>query len=449
MVKLEDQLAAQLAAREKRSQLRKLTTFPPENIDFSSNAYLSLSSVSEIRSAYHSLIESHAAPPPLLGSGGSRLLDGNSKLAEELERDIAVFHNAPAGLLFNSGFDANVGLVGCLPQPGDVVVYDELIHASAHDGMRLSRAGEKISFKHNCVQGKDGLDSILMTLGHERSVFILVEGVYSMDGDVAPLREIVDCVKKRLPNNGYIIVDEAHSTGIFGANGKGLICELGVEKDIFARLHTFGKAMSSFGGELSPFVPNKANLAAIVLCSPITREYLINYARTQIYTTAMPFSCLASIGITYQYLQSGRADARLAHLWSLVNHTHKLLSSICSTSQSIKVNLAPKSPIIPVFTSEPRSLAQFCQERGLTVRPIVAPTVPKGSERIRICLHAGNSIQEVERLVEVISLWDKTREAQSKLLEADLVENPFEIDQDHKIRNNIKFATLGHYERYT
>ncbi|KAM0340565.1 hypothetical protein ACHAPU_010401 [Fusarium lateritium] len=415
MAKLEDQLAAQLAAREKRSQLRKLTTFPADNIDFSSNAYLSLSSVSEIRSAYQSLIESHAASPPLLGSGGSRLLDGNSKLAEDLERDIAVFHNAPAGLLFNSGFDANVGLVSCLPQPGDVVVYDELIHASAHDGMRLGRAGEKISFKHNCVDGHGGLDSVLKALEHEKSVFILVEGVYSMDGDVAPLREIVNCVKKWLPTNGYIIVDEAHSTGIFGCQGQGLVCELGVEKDIFARLHTFGKAMSSFGGESNTLVHNKANLVAIVLCSPITREYLINYARTLVYTTAMPFSCLASIGITYQYLQSGRADARLAHLWSLVNHTHKLLSSICSTNQSIHVNQAPKSPIIPVFTSEPRTLAGFCQERGLTVRPIVAPTVPKGSERIRICLHAGNSIEEVEMLVKVISLWAKTQETRSRL----------------------------------
>jgi 8-amino-7-oxononanoate synthase len=176
-------------------------------------------------------------------------LDGNSTLAENLERDIAAFHNADAGLLFNSGFDANVGLVSCLPQPGDVVVYDELIHASAHDGMRLSRAGRRVSFKHNCVYGEGGLDDVLSGIGGEKSVFILVEGVYSMDGDVAPLKEIVESVKSRVPTNGYIIVDEAHSTGIFGYQGRGLVCELGLEKEIFARLHTFGKAMSSFGGE--------------------------------------------------------------------------------------------------------------------------------------------------------------------------------------------------------
>lgn len=394
-------MKARLLDREKRSQLRRLTTFPAGNVDFSSNAYLSLSSVPEIRIAYQSLVENHAAPPPLLGSGGSRLLDGNSTLAENLETDIAAFHNADAGLLFNSGFDANVGLVSCLPQPGDVVVYDELIHASAHDGMRLSRAGWRVSFKHNRVYGEGGLDDVLSGIGSEKSVFILVEGVYSMDGDVAPLKEIAECVKRRLPTNGYIIVDEAHSTGIFGHQGRGLVCELSLEKEIFARLHTFGKAMSSFG--------------AIVLCSPTTREYLINYARTLIYTTAMPFSCLASIGISYQYLQSGRADERLKHLWSLVSYTHKLLAEACSLSQSIRAEEAPRSPIIPVFTSQPRSLAQFCQERGFTVRPIVAPTVPKGSERVRICVHAGNTVAEVQGLVEAIKLWVQVHEGSAKL----------------------------------
>ncbi|GKU07794.1 acetyltransferase [Fusarium langsethiae] len=277
MSKLEQQLASCLSKRSDRSQLRKLTTIPSSNVDFSSNAYLSLSSIPSLLSDYHTLLQTH----PALGSGGSRLLDGNSSFVQDLEHNIAAFHNAPSGLLFNSGFDANVGIVSCLPQVGDVIVYDELVHASAHDGMRLSRAAMKIPFKHNCVYGEGGLDHVLAGLEEETSVFILIEGVYSMDGDVAPLRDIVSCVKSRLAGNGYIIVDEAHSTGIYGKQGRGLVCELGLEKDIFARLHTFGKAMSSFG--------------AIVLCSSITKQYLINYARTLIYTTALPFSCLASI----------------------------------------------------------------------------------------------------------------------------------------------------------
>ncbi|KAL6922856.1 hypothetical protein FSHL1_000132 [Fusarium sambucinum] len=392
MSRLEQQLASCLSKRSERSQLRKLTTFPASNVDFSSNAYLSLSSVPSLLSAYQALLQNH----PSLGSGGSRLLDGNSSFAQDLERDIAAFHNAPSGLLFNSGFDANVGIVSCLPQVGDVIVYDELIHASAHDGMRLSRAARKIPFKHNCVYGEGGLNHVLAGLEGETSVFILVEGVYSMDGDVAPLQDIVSCVKSRLAGNGYIIIDEAHSTGIYGQQGRGLVCELGLEQDIFARLHTFGKAMSSFG--------------AVVLCSPITREYLINYARTLIYTTALPFSCLASISVSYQYLQGDLIEARITHLWDLVAHAHKLLLSLTSTTSLVHINGEPKSPIIPLFTSEPRSLAQFCQERGFTIRPIVAPTVPRGSERVRICLHAGNTVAEVEGLLRTIGEWVELQE---------------------------------------
>ncbi|QPC72147.1 hypothetical protein HYE68_002899 [Fusarium pseudograminearum] len=382
MSKLEEQLASCLLKRSDRSQLRKLTTIPSSNVDFSSNAYLSLSLIPSLISDYHSFLQKR----PSLGSGGSRLLDGNSSFAQDLEQDIAAFHNAPSGLLFNSGFDANVGIVSCLPQVGDVIVYDELVHASAHDGMRLSRATRKIPFKHNCVYGEGGLDHVLSSLEEETSVFILVEAVYSMDGDVAPLRDIVSCVKSRLAGNGYIIVDEAHSTGIYGKQGRGLVCELGLEKDIFARLHTFGKAMSSFG------------------------EYLINYARTLIYTTALPFSCLASINVSYQYLQGGLIDARIAHLWDLVSRAHKLLLTLTSTTTTVRVNDEPKSPIIPLFTSQPRSLAQFCQERGYTVRPIVAPTVPRGSERVRICLHAGNTIAEVEGLLGVVAEWVRLHE---------------------------------------
>ncbi|VTO83007.1 unnamed protein product [Fusarium graminearum] len=129
-----------------------------------------------------------------------------------------------------------------------------LMWAFAHDGMRLSRAARKIPFKHNCVYGEGGLHHVLAGLEEETSVFILVEAVYSMDGDVAPLRDIVSCVQSRLAGNGYIIVDEAHSTGIYGQQGQGLVCELGLEKDIFARLHTFGKAMSSFGAEVEGLI---------------------------------------------------------------------------------------------------------------------------------------------------------------------------------------------------
>lgn len=272
--RLEQTLAATLARRESASQLRRLTSFPPDHVDFSSNAYLSLSNIPEIRQGFLSSLQStETSLPPLLGSGGSRLLDGNSPFAEAIESQVARFHKAPSGLLFNSGFDANVGLFSCLPQPGDIIVHDELIHASVHHGMKLSRAKKRVAFKHNCVESADhnsdgelglkSLDTLLGELvGDQRSpgvaegstsVFVAVEGVYSMDGDVAPLQEIVSCVKRHLPKgNGYIIVDEAHSTGLFGAHGSGLVCELGLEQEVFARLNTFGKAMSASGGTSGP-----------------------------------------------------------------------------------------------------------------------------------------------------------------------------------------------------
>ncbi|VUC24537.1 unnamed protein product [Clonostachys rosea] len=414
--KLEQALAAKLAERELQSRLRRLTANPSHNVDFSSNSYLSLSDVPELRENFLTLLQAHAHQPssatssPFLGSGGSRLLDGNSLWAESLENDIAAFHGAPAGLLFNSGFDAQVGLLSCVPQPGDILIYDELIHASAHDGMRQSRAAQRLPFLHNVVHSisespvnhgsLQSLDSVLCELlsGNnaqaikegKTSVFVAVESVYSMDGDVAPLRDIVETVQKWLPHgNGYIIVDEAHSTGLFGQNGRGVVCELGLERDIFARVHTFGKALSASG---------------------VVREYLINYARTLIYTTAMSFPSLANIRVVYDFLAKGSSDALLQHLRALVQQMHRQLLSICAedgvSTTLLRVRTEPPTtPIIPLFTSQPRKLAQFCGKNGITVRPIVPPTVPRGTERVRICVHAGNTMEEVDMFAQVVREW--------------------------------------------
>lgn len=244
-------LESVLKSRERKSQLRRLTVFDSEtHIDFSSNDFLSLSKNADLFSSFQAEV---ANGPKLMGSGGSRLLDGNSKYVEQLETDIAKFHGAPGGLLYNSGFDANVSIYSCIPQPKDIILFDEYIHASAHDGMRMSRKTERIMFEHNSVKSlEDRLEnvcSIPEVINGSRNIFIGVESVYSMDGDVAPLQEIVSCVKRYLPKgNGYIIVDEAHATGVIGPQGRGLVSKLGLEKDIFLRVHTFGKALSVSGG---------------------------------------------------------------------------------------------------------------------------------------------------------------------------------------------------------
>lgn len=193
-----------------------------------------------------------------MGSGGSRLLDGNSIYAEELEKYIARFHDAPSGLLFNSGFDANMAVFSCVPQPKDVILYDQHIHASVHEGMRLSRAGKRLSFAHNSIVDLERvLEDVLREDPSLRagtsSVFVATESLYSMDGDFAPLKEMVEVVERILPRgNGYLIVDEAHSTGLFGPRGGGVVQELGLSSRVFARLHTFGKALSSHGGMFLP-----------------------------------------------------------------------------------------------------------------------------------------------------------------------------------------------------
>lgn len=270
-----------LARRRDQGTLRKLTTAKTAGalVDFSSNDYLSLSRSPELKQDYLSRLQAPSASFGL-GSGGSRLLDGNSALAESLERDLAAFHHAGAALLFNSGYEANTGLLACVPQPGDVVVLDEYVHASVHAGVNLSRVARKAGvrkFGHNAVWDSpaggsrdctgsgnaifarslegvlreltDGEGGRMISEGRTH-VFVAVEAVYSMDGDLAPLYDIVRCVERYLPlGNGHVIVDEAHSNGLFGDRGRGLVCQLGLEDRVWARVQTFGKAMGCSGGK--------------------------------------------------------------------------------------------------------------------------------------------------------------------------------------------------------
>ncbi|CAL5868919.1 uncharacterized protein PFLUO_LOCUS3146 [Penicillium psychrofluorescens] len=296
---LVDTFTGALARREAKSARRRLTVLPQSAADFSSNDFLSLSTSTAYRERFLAHLKDTPSSFPF-ASGGSRLLDGNSAYAEELEKFVAVFHEAPTALLFNSGYDANVGVLSSIPQPGDLILYDELIHASAHEGMRLSRAGSRMPFSHSSPTSlRDALQSQIVAdqriRDGTRNVFIVIESIYSMDGDVAPIKEFISAVDELLPNeNGYFIVDEAHATGVFGPRGTGVVQELGVQDRMFIRVHTFGKALASHG--------------AMVLCGPETRDYLINYARSLIYTTALGFPFLASIRAAYDLLSEGETS---------------------------------------------------------------------------------------------------------------------------------------------
>lgn len=206
---LESQLEKTLQKRRDILKIRRLIVNSPESVDFSSNDFLGLGQSERFRSLFMKELDSL---PTITGSTGSRLLDGNSAYCEQLEKRIAAFHHAPTALIFNSGFDANVSIFSSVPQPNDIIIYDEFIHASTHEGMRLSRTRNKYSFLHSNILDFESVLQRALIQHPKQNVFIAVESVYSMDGDVAPLAELVAVVKKYWPNrdNGYIIVDEVH-----------------------------------------------------------------------------------------------------------------------------------------------------------------------------------------------------------------------------------------------
>ncbi|EIW83793.1 PLP-dependent transferase [Coniophora puteana RWD-64-598 SS2] len=372
--------------------------------DFSSNDYLSFTTLPRLRDLF--LEKLHAAPE-ILGSGGSRLLVPARPHAA-LETRLAAFLKAPAALLFNSGFDANVGFFASVPQEGDVIVYDEMIHASVHDGMRASRAHAALfSFEHNSVKA---LERTLRRLVRDRadveaggaSVFVAVESLYSMDGTFAPLREMVEVVETMLPRgNGHIVVDEAHCTGVYGPRGRGRVVELGLEKKVLARLHTFGKALGGNG--------------AALLTTVLIRDYLLNYARSLIYTTSLTNANVIAVDCSFDLMEDGTASKLASHLLDMSTHfvesLRPHLASIPSKLLSLPPHIlspspgTPPSPIIPLHTCSPRPLSAYLASRNLAARAITWPTVPKGKDRVRICLHAGHKREDVDRLVSAILAW--------------------------------------------
>lgn len=221
-------------------------------IDFSSNDTLSLGASGALRAEFMQELERYPNIPP--GAGSSRVMDGNYDYLEMVENEIAQFHGAEAGLILGSGFEANLAIFAAIPRPGDAIVYDELVHASTHDGMQQSQAMTRVPFRHNHLDSfRDAMisvcDSQPFIRQGKRCVIVAVESFYSMDGDICPLRELIEAAKEIFPDgNVQFLIDEAHSTGVIGPRGAGLVCELGLEREVAIRLHTFGKALSASGG---------------------------------------------------------------------------------------------------------------------------------------------------------------------------------------------------------
>ena len=357
--KIEDKIRAKLANRKQTNSLRVLRT-ESNLIDFCSNDYLGFAETLAVKDCLDK------------GATGSRLISGNSKQFERIENKIAAFHNAPAGLIFNSGYDANIGLFSCIADKGDTIIYDQNIHASIRDGIRLSNA-RSFSFEHNNI---DALEKKLQQA--DGDILVAIESVYSMDGDEAPLEKIVAICEKY---NTNVILDEAHATGVLGKNGEGLAQSLNLESKIFARVHTFGKAMGCHG--------------AIVLGSEDLRQYLINFARSFIYTTALSEQCLHAIETAYNKLKgSGELIERLNKNISLFQSllSKKLQSKLISSSSPIQCIMIPKNETVKKVEAD-------LQSKGFDIRAILHPTVEKGKERIRVCIHSFNTEEEIKMCV--------------------------------------------------
>ncbi|KAI9454779.1 pyridoxal phosphate-dependent transferase [Lactarius psammicola] len=367
--------------------------------DFSSNDYLSLATSPLLRARV--LTALHAAPM-ILGSGGSRLLvHGAAHTA--LEARLAQAFRAPAALLFNSGFDANAGFFACVPQTGDALVHDAAIHASVHDGARTSRIapGRRRAFAHNDVRAlRDTLcalrDECTALRAGTASVFVAVES--------APLCAMLDTMDAVFPaGNAHMVVDEAHATGLYGPGGRGLVALLGVEKRVLARLHTFGKALAASG--------------AVLLTNTLIRDYLLNYARPLIYTTSLSNLAVIAASCSFDLLEDGTADRLAARVLDHSAYFQERFRTSLATSSipphilSLPTHLQQSSrtqfptPIIPLLTPRARALSAHLLEHGINARPISWPTVPKGTDRVRVCLHAGNTRAELDALIDTAIAW--------------------------------------------
>lgn len=361
---------AKLRERQARGNLRKLRVMPP-GVDFCSNDYLGLTRNAAFQERLMNLLKGN--PALLNGATGSRLISGNSDLLENIEKAIANRHQQEAALLFPSGYVANLALLSCLPQKGDYVLLDEQIHRSVHDGCRMNHA-QQWKFKHNDLAH---LEALLQRC--KGKIWILVESLYSMDGDVAPLQAILALAKQY---QAQVIVDEAHAIGVYGL---GLLAQWGLSDQVFATVVTYGKAMGSHG--------------AAVLGSATLKEYLVNFASPLIYSTAMPLLSAVTILEAYRFIEKhpklqGQLQANIAAYQAL-----KLGPNAQKTDSSIQ-------PWLMADAAKLKELSNHLLREGFQVYPILPPTVAEGTSRLRITLHSDNSIEEINALGAILNHWN-------------------------------------------
>jgi len=385
---LPKKLQLKIDQRKAANSLRKLGS-PSlerlgEEVDFSSNDYLGFAKNAAIFSRTEAILKAENLQHN--GATGSRLLSGNHKLYSITEDFIAKTHQVEAAIIFNSGYDANVGFFSSVPQRGDVILYDEFIHASIRDGIQMSHA-KAYKFKHNDLEDLERLlakqNKMLKQVQPDNSViYIVTESVFSMDGDTPDLTAMFGLCQNY---NANFIVDEAHAIGVFGT---GLIDNLKFGQRV-TRLVTFGKAMGCHG--------------AAILGSADLKEYLVNFARSLIYTTALSPHSVATILASYK---QAAQEAKKTQ-----SESTKLNENIQFFCQEVKNNnlqnyfiasdSAIQSAVIP-GNDRVKKISRKLKENGFDVKAILSPTVQAGEERLRFCLHSYNSKRDIKEVLLIL-----------------------------------------------
>ncbi|MCP3732422.1 8-amino-7-oxononanoate synthase [Sphingomonas sp. MG17] len=363
---------ADLQRLREAGRYRSLT--PRAGVDFASNDYLGLAGDPRLRAAVAEALERGVA----VGSGGSRLLRGNDPEIEALEADAAAMFGSEAALYFSTGFAANVALLATLPQPGDVIVHDALVHASMHDGFKLARA-PAVPAGHNDAQAVDDAITRWRREGGTGTPWIAVESLYSMDGDFAPVADLAQVADR---HDAMLLVDEAHSTGVWGTGGRGIAAELEGRPNVIT-LHTCGKALGCEG--------------ALVTAPRVFIDFLVNRARPFIFSTAPSPLMAAAVRAALRIVVD--EPERRARLAALIAHAERVLAPL---------GVEPTgSQILPLIVGEDAATmarAAAVQARGFDVRGIRPPTVPPGTARLRISLTLNASEADVDALAEALAV---------------------------------------------
>ncbi len=341
-----------------------------EVINFSSNNYLGLANHPALREAAKAAIDRYGC-----GSGASRLISGNMTLHEELESKIAQLKGTEAALVFNSGFQANTGVIPVLVGEGDVILSDGLNHASIIDGCRLSRA--KVAVYEHC--DLDELEQRLKNALPNGRKLIVTESLFSMDGDEAPLADIVRLAEQ---HGAMVMVDEAHATGVYEPDGAGIVARLGLGERVLVQMGTLGKAVGGFG--------------AYVAGSKALRELLINRCRSFIFTTSLPPAVMA-MSIAAIDLIKKEPERRQA----LRNNCRLLRSGLESLRYSLGTNQSQILPLMIGDATQCMKLSKDLLQRGVFAQGIRPPTVPAGTSRLRITLMATHTREHISQALKV------------------------------------------------